>query len=87
MTTITLPEHLASTRLLAGITFTDGVATVESLGSHARRFLELTGANVSDAVLAQPLDAAPSAPTEAVEAPPAPARARKRKSPAPTETE
>lgn len=48
MLTITLPERLASTHLLAGIEFTDGVATVNRLGSHARRFLELTGATVSE---------------------------------------
>lgn len=48
MTTITLPAHLASTHLLAGIEFTDGTAEVDRLGSHARRFLALTGATFGD---------------------------------------
>lgn len=56
MTTITLPTHLTSTRLLAGIEFTDGTAHVERLGAHARRFLELTGATVSDSAPAAAAD-------------------------------
>lgn len=51
MTTITLPEHLASTGLLAGIEFTDGTATVGSLGTHARRFLELMGATITESAV------------------------------------
>jgi len=49
MLTITLPEHLASVQLLAGIEFTDGVARVDVLGSHARRFFDLIGAAIIDA--------------------------------------
>lgn len=66
MTTITLPEHLASTRLLAGIEFTDGTAHVERLGTHARRFLELTGATISGGE--SPFDVAASAVAENAEA-------------------
>lgn len=51
---IRLPEHLASQRILAGIEFTDGIATVDSIGSNTRRFLEITGANFGDAESASP---------------------------------
>ena len=65
MTTITLPEHLKGTHLLGGVEFAaDGTAKVEHIGSHARRFLELTGATLSD-------DSAPAPDAPAVDAPPA----------------
>lgn len=51
---IRLPEHLASQHILAGIEFTDGIATVDGLGSNTRRFLELTGAMFGHAESASP---------------------------------
>lgn len=47
-TTIKLPAHLRANQLLAGITFEDGTASVETLGSNARHFFGLIGAFVSD---------------------------------------
>lgn len=55
---IRLPEHLASQRVLAGIEFTDGIATVERIGSNTRRFLEITGAMFGDVEPAEKPDAA-----------------------------
>jgi len=48
MTTITLPEHLATSHLLAGIEFTDGTANVETLGAHTRHYFALIGATITE---------------------------------------
>ncbi|MBW1639234.1 hypothetical protein G3H63_09135 [Microbacterium resistens] len=56
---ITLPAHLSDSRVLAGVQFTDGEATVPALGSHARRFFELVGATITDSRSA-PLLTAPA---------------------------
>ena len=48
MLTITLPEHLADSHVLAGVAFADGIATVAELGSHTRHYFELVGATVAE---------------------------------------
>ena len=55
MITITLPEHRARTRVIAGIPFTDGIATVKRLAPSARRYLGLIGATI-ETVKANPLE-------------------------------
>jgi len=60
MLTITLPEHLADSHLLAGVEFVDGSATVTELGSHTRHYFELVGATVEDASTPAADDAEPT---------------------------
>jgi hypothetical protein len=45
---ITLPKRFAKSPVLAGIEFTDGVATVDKLGSSARAYFEHVGASFAD---------------------------------------
>ncbi|WDH77927.1 hypothetical protein PTQ19_10375 [Microbacterium esteraromaticum] len=48
MITITLPEHLASSHLLAGIEFNAGSASVDRLGTNVRHYFALIGATITD---------------------------------------
>jgi uncharacterized protein YcsI (UPF0317 family) len=54
MVTISLPARLAGDRVLAGIRFTGGTATVERLASSTRRYFEVVGATIADGDAAAP---------------------------------
>ncbi|MGI6878832.1 hypothetical protein [Microbacterium sp. gxy059] len=52
---IELPPRLAKTRIVAGIVFTDGHATVRKIGTSTRRYLEHVGATITSDGEAGPL--------------------------------